>query len=437
MFLFLVALTAGVDTHLLAQDSAANRQTSRRSPTVEVVEQVGPAVVNISTEQRVENPFYSSLFELLEPPQGRDQRIPNSLGSGVIVDPAGYILTNEHVIVGASYIKVTGSDGTEYDAEVKGVDPRSDLAILKVESREPLPAVAMGRSSDLMIGEDVVAIGNPFGLSNTVTTGVISALRRSVRSGERLYTDFIQTDASINPGNSGGPLLNIRGELVGVNTAIYGEGHGIGFAIPVDRARRIVEDLIRYGEVRSTWIGIEVHETRIGLVIRQVYSDSPAAQAGLQPGDWIRTVAATQLRNRFELDTALSQLRPGEKVILGVERDRENLDLEITVQEFPLQAAEQLAYNVMGIAVRPIPEAWRGQVPFKAEVGVLIDKVRPRSRAAQRGFRRGDVVIQMNGLPLRDVDAFRRAVARSLGRHSVLLLIQRGHFRHYVTMELS
>ena len=195
--------------------------------------------------------------------------------------------------------------------------------------------------------------------------------------------------------------------------------------------------IIRYGEVRSTWIGIEVQETRIGLVIRQVYSDSPAAQAGLQPGDWIRTVAATQLRNRFELDTALSQLRPGEKVILGVERDRENLDLEITVQEFPLQAAEQLAYNVMGIAVRPIPEAWRGQVPFKAEVGVLIDKVRPRSRAAQRGFRRGDVVIQMNGLPLRDVDAFRRAVARSLGRHSVLLLIQRGHFRHYVTMELS
>ncbi|MEE9230713.1 MAG: trypsin-like peptidase domain-containing protein [Acidobacteriota bacterium] len=436
-FLVLVALAAGVEPHALAQEPAENGQVSRRNPTVEVVERVGPAVVNISTEQRVKNPFYSSLFELLEPPQRRDERTLNNLGSGVIVDPAGYILTNEHVIVGASYIKVTGADGTEYDAEVKGVDPRSDLAILKVESREPLPAVTMGRSSDLMIGEDVVAIGNPFGLSNTVTTGVISALRRSVRSGERLYTDFIQTDASINPGNSGGPLLNVRGELVGVNTAIYGEGHGIGFAIPVDRARRIVEDLIRYGEVRSTWIGIEVHETRIGLVVRQVYAGSPAAQAGLEPGDWIRTATAVPLRNRFELDTTLSQLRPGEKILLGVERDRQNLDLEVTVQEFPLQAAEQLAYDVMGIAVRPIPEDWRGQVPFKSEIGVLIDKVRPLSRAAQRGFRRGDVVIQMNGLPMRNVDAFRRAVARSLGRHSVLLLIQRGHFRHYVTMELS
>ncbi len=435
--LALVALASSVDSRVLAQEPAGNVQVSRRSPTVQVVESVGPAVVNISTEQRVENPFYSSLFKLLEPPQGRDGRTLNSLGSGVIVDPAGYILTNEHVIVGASYIKVTASDGTEYDAEVKGVDPRSDLAILKVENQNPLPAVTMGRSSDLMIGEDVVAIGNPFGLSNTVTTGVISALGRSVRSGERLYTDFIQTDASINLGNSGGPLLNIRGELVGVNTAIYGEGQGIGFAIPVDRARRIVEDLIRYGEVRSTWIGIEVHETRIGLVVRQIYSDSPAARAGLEPGDWIRTAAAAQMRNRFELDTALSQLRPGEKILLGVERDRENLELEVTVQEFPLQAAEQLAYDVMGIAVQPIPESWRGQVPFKAGVGVLIDKVRPRSRAAQRGFRRGDVVIQMDGLSMRNVDAFRRAVARSLGRHSVLLLIQRGHFRHYVTMELS
>jgi serine protease Do len=443
ILLFVVAVLPPVPASpALAQESGGNGQQQRRSPIVEVVERVGPAVVNISTEQRVENPFYTSLFDefyrqFYERPPARDDWVQNSLGSGVIVDPAGYILTNEHVIVGASHIKVIRADGTEDRAEVKGIDPRSDLAILKVDAKQALPAVAMGRSNDLMIGADVVAIGNPFGLSNTVTTGVISALRRSVRSGERLYTDFIQTDASINPGNSGGPLLNIRGELVGINAAIYGEGHGIGFAIPVDRARRIVEDLIHYGEVRSTWIGIEVHETAIGLVVHRVYSDSPAAAAGLESGDWIRTVSSETMRNRFELDTALSQLRPGEKIRLGVERDGQQHDLELTVREFPLQAAEALAYDVMGIAVRSIPEAWKGQVPFKAGVGLLIDEVRPRSRAAQRGFRSGDVVLQINELPMRDLDSFRKAVARTLGRHSVLLLIQRGHFRYYVTMELS
>jgi serine protease Do len=425
-----------------ALGAAPQSPPDRRSPVVEVVERVGPAVVNISTEQRVDNPFYGGSVEeffrqFFERPPGRERWIQNSLGSGVIVDPAGYILTNEHVIVGASRIKVTRADRTEFLAEVKGVDPRSDLAVLKVDSTAPLPAVGMGRSDDLMIGESVIAIGNPFGLSNTVTTGVVSALRRSVRTGDRVYTDFIQTDASINPGNSGGPLLNIRGELVGVNTAIYSEGQGIGFAIPADRARRIVEDLIHYGEVHPAWLGVETQETERGLAVSEVMGGSPAARAGVVRKDRLLALDGESVGNRFDLDTALSRLRLGQKVKLRVERDGQALDLDLVAEEFPLASAETLAYQALGIEVGSIPAAWKQRYPFLPEWGVVIQKVRPQSRAALRGFQPGDVVLQMNDMPLRDPESFRKAVARALGRESVLLLIQREHFRYYVTMDLT
>lgn len=426
---------------LAAAGAAAEELPERRSPTVVVVERVGPAVVNISTEQRVHNPFYGSPVDeffrrFFERPPGRERWVQNSLGSGVIVDPAGYILTNEHVIVGASRIKVTRPDRTEYLAEVAGVDPRSDLAVLKVESREPLPAAPMGDSDSLMIGETVIAIGNPFGLSSTVTTGVVSALRRSVRAGDRVYTDFIQTDASINPGNSGGPLLNVRGELVGVNTAIHGEGQGIGFAIPVDRARRIVEDLIHYGEVRPAWLGVEVQEGEKGVAVRRVIEGSPGARAGLAAGDRIVGLAGREIENRFDLDTLLSRVRLGDRVPLEVERDGRRMRLDLVAQEFPLESAEKMAYEVLGIAVDPPPPAGKQRLPFQAEWGLVIARVRPLSPAARRGFEPGDVVLQINDTALRDVDSFRKAVARALGRESVLLLIQRGHFRYYVTMDL-
>ena len=347
---------------------------NRRSPVVEVVERVGPAVVNISTEQRVENPFYGSgvteLFrQFFEPPAGRERWVQNSLGSGVIVDPAGYILTNEHVVVGASRIKVTRADRTEYLAEVKGIDPRSDLAVLKVESPAPLPAAPLGRSDDLMIGESVIAIGNPYGLSSTVTTGVVSALQRSVRTGDRVYTDFIQTDASINPGNSGGPLLNVRGEVVGVNTAVHSEGQGIGFAIPVDRARRIVEDLIHYGEVRSAWVGIETRQDERGLSVRRVFEGSAGKRAGIAAGDRIVSIAGEPIENHYELDTLLSRLRLGDKVALEVERGGRRIPMSLTAEEFPLESAEPLAYEVVGIQIGPIPELWKKRLPISRGKG--------------------------------------------------------------------
>ncbi|MBW2121055.1 MAG: trypsin-like peptidase domain-containing protein, partial [Deltaproteobacteria bacterium] len=221
---------------------------SRRNVVVRVAEAAGPAVVNIST--RVvsgggTNPFYEfgggTLFDeffrdFFESPS----RSYSSLGSGVIIRPDGTILTNEHVILRAERIKVTLLDGREFEGRLVGSDPESDLAVIRIAGRGPFPTIAMGTSRDLMIGETVIAIGNPFGLSHTVTAGVVSSLHRSFRSGDRVYRDFIQTDASINPGNSGGPLLNIMGELIGINTAIYRGAQGIGFAIPVDRVKRIV-----------------------------------------------------------------------------------------------------------------------------------------------------------------------------------------------------
>jgi serine protease Do len=433
---------AAVALAAAAAPAAPAAEPERRSPIVAVVERVGPAVVNISTEQRLVNPFYGSpvdefFRQFFERPPGRERWVQNSLGSGVVVDPAGYVLTNEHVIVGASRIKVRLAEGTELLAEVKGVDPRSDLAVLKVESPKPLPAAPLGRSDDLLIGETVIAIGNPFGLSSTVTTGVISALRRSVQTGDRVYTDFIQTDASINPGNSGGPLLNVRGELVGVNTAVHGEGQGIGFAIPVDRARRIVEDLIRYGEVRSAWIGVEVEEGEHGMSVRRVFENSAAARAGVQAGDVLRMLAGERIDNRFDMDTLVSRLRLGQTAALTVERGGQPLELRLALEEFPLDSAEPLAWDLIGIAAGPIPEASRQRLPFLPDFGVRIERVRPQSRAALRGFRTGDIILQVNDAPATDMSAFRRALARGLGRDSILLLIQRDHFRHYVTLELS
>ena len=239
---------------------------------VRAVRKVSPAVVNISSEYEVRkqvspfsgyrmDPFFDSFFKDFFDPGNERRYTRNSLGSGVIIDgQRGFILTNAHVVEKTGTIRVVLNDQEEYAAQVVGADPDSDLAVLRIESKTPLPAIDMGDSDNLMIGETVIAIGNPFGFSHTVTTGVISALNRSFRIDDRVFQDFIQTDASINPGNSGGPLLNINGELVGINTAIYAKAQGIGFAIPINKAKRIINDLIRYGEVIPAWIGITVQD---------------------------------------------------------------------------------------------------------------------------------------------------------------------------------
>ncbi|MBW2660798.1 MAG: trypsin-like peptidase domain-containing protein, partial [Deltaproteobacteria bacterium] len=244
----------------------------RENPVVKAVRKVSPAVVNINSEYEVRrrvnpfsgfsrDPFFDSFFKDFFDP-GFEQRYKRtSLGSGVIIDgKRGLILTNAHVLAKSATITVILNDERKFDARIIGADPDSDLAVLRISSKNPLPAVEMGDSNDLMIGETIIAIGNPFGFSNTVTTGVISAINRSIRADDAVYHDFIQLDASINPGNSGGALLNINGELIGINTAIYAKAQGIGFAIPINKAKRIVSDLIQYGKVVQIWLGLTVQD---------------------------------------------------------------------------------------------------------------------------------------------------------------------------------
>jgi S1-C subfamily serine protease len=247
---------------ILPPDSDAFVDDVRRTPVVQAVEKVSPSVVNISTQAAVPersnpfsmfegDPFFDSFFRDFFEHSPRRQNVNTSLGSGVIINARGYVVTNWHVVEKATSMTVTTGDDKTFEAVLAGADPQSDLAVLKIDSNVPFDPIPLGDSDRLLIGETVIAIGNPFGLSHTVTTGVISALNRSIRTGEAVYENFIQTDASINPGNSGGPLLDIHGRLIGINTAIYGRAEGIGFAIPVNTARRIVDELLLHGRPLS------------------------------------------------------------------------------------------------------------------------------------------------------------------------------------------
>ena len=294
-------------------------QSDRESPIVRAVRKVSPAVVNISSSYEVRkranpfsgfgmDPFFEEFFKDFFDPRFERRRESTSLGSGVIIDgKRGFILTNAHLIERSGNIKVVLEDEREFEAKIVGADPDSDLAVLQIDSPSRLPSIEMGSSDDLMIGETVIAIGNPFGFSHTVTTGVISAVNRSIRTDERVFLDFIQIDASINPGNSGGPLLNINGDLIGINTAIYAKAQGIGFAIPINKARKIISDLIQYGEVIQTWIGITVQNLdkklarylkvpgKKGVMVKSLEPGSPASSAGLKEGDIILAIGSNKI----------------------------------------------------------------------------------------------------------------------------------------------
>src|SRR5437899_5537333 len=308
---------------------------ARRTPVVIVAHDVLPAVVNIQTESTIRRREVDPFFDPFGFFGGRDRTFTSqSLGSGFIWSSDGIIVTNNHVVEGASRITVNFNDGSQLPAKLIGIDPDSDVAVLRVDASRLL-AAPIGTSSDLMIGETVVAVGNPFGLSGTVTTGVVSALGRSVPSKEagRTFTDFIQTDASINPGNSGGPLLSMEGKVIGINTAIYANAQGIGFAIPVDRARKVIQDLLRYGQVHSAWIGAVTATltpeeakrigTRVsrGALVARVFGGSPAQAAGLKAGDVITTVGGKAVDSREAFSTYTSTIASGQPLDLTIARE--------------------------------------------------------------------------------------------------------------------
>ena len=419
----------------------------RRSLVVQAAEKAGPAVVNISTEQVVErrgspfpfpeDPFFDQFFRDYYDPRPR-RFTTTSLGSGVVVAPDGTILTNEHVILRASRIHVTLADEREFDAKLVGADSDSDVAVLRVQAGGELPHVTLGTSSDLMIGETVIAIGNPFGLSHTVTTGVVSALGRAMHSEDKTYSDFIQTDASINPGNSGGPLLNIKGELIGINTAIYSRGGGsigIGFAIPVDRAGRVLRDLVSYGEVRKAWVGIAVQDltpelaqhfgTRRGVVVSGIDPGSPAASAGLARGDVITRVDGRDLHSRDEFEQRVEDRAEGSKLVVTRRREGNDADVELVAAAFPAGQADDLAWRLLGLGVG------------ESNDGLVVKRVRDGSPAARIGVQRGDRLLGLGGAPLDSLAAFRKKMIELRAARSTLLSIGRGPYQYNVQVALA
>lgn len=441
---------------LISSNIEAAPDALRRTPIVEAVEKAGPAVVNISTEQIVRrqspfgssDPFFDQFFRDFFDPFPRQQYKQNSLGSGVIIDKRRYVLTNYHVVLKASKITVTLADNREFEGEIVGSDPKSDLAIVKLLTEEDVPVAAMGVSNDLMIGEPVIAIGNPFGLSHTITTGVISALDRSIRiSDEQTLRGFIQTDAPINPGNSGGPLINILGDVIGINTAIYSEAQGIGFAIPIDKAKRIISELIEYGKVRTAWVGVAVqditpavaqyfkYDSADGVLISQVFKESAAERAGLKQGDIIVEINNQPVRDQFGYQTALDEFTANDTLTFTVFRDGKPLTVEVKAEEFSQEQAIKLAYQEFGVAVEEITNQKAEEYDLQTRQGVLIKKVRPQSSAAQVGIEPGDIIRQIEGIPVGNMTDFGEILSKIRKQNGAVFLIQRGARGYYVTLE--
>ncbi len=427
---------------------------SRRTPVVRAVEQVAPATVSITTTQQVRaqsNPFFPGdpvfdrFFRRFGDPR---PHTVHSLGTGLIITAGGLVLTNEHVLGGATQIQVVLSDGREFPGELIGSDPEVDLAVLKIEADEPLPAIALART-ELLIGETVIAIGNPFGLQHTVTTGVLSAVDRSVRSSEREYHGFLQTDASINPGNSGGPLVNLDGEVIGINSAMFRDAEGIGFAIPTERILRVLDDLLLHGEVVPVWLGLRLQDLtsalRVafdkpdagGVLITHVFDDTPAQRAGLRRGDILVSLDRTPIDSQRSYFDVLRGLTNRDRTTVEVERNAERQQFKLRTEVFPEERADELALILLGFQVIEMPDQYALPRGLSPSDGLLVRRVVARSAAQRVGVRSGDLILRMNRDVLVDHDAFRKAITKLRGRKQVLLLVQRGRNRYYVTLELA
>jgi Do/DeqQ family serine protease len=435
-------------------------ELNRETAVVRAVREVSPAVVNISSAYEIRkrtspfsgfgfNPFFDEFFRDFFDPRFERRQQYTSLGSGVIIDgEKGLILTNAHVIQKSGTIKVVLQDEREFEGRIVGADPDSDLAVLKIDSKDRLPAIKMGSSKDLMIGETVIAIGNPFGFSHTVTTGVISAINRSIRAQDRVYHDFIQIDASINPGNSGGPLLNINGDLIGINTAIYAKAQGIGFAIPIGKARKIISDLIQYGEVIQAWIGITVQNMdeslarylevpgNKGIVIKTVEPKSPAKKAGMQESDIILSIDNKKINSIDDYKSITKSIAAGDTLRAIFWRNGKKQNVVINTKVYPLDQAEDLAFRLLGIKVEDLTKKKRKAYRIYAREGVVISKIKKNSYLYRIGAQPGDVIRQIDDYTIQTSEDFKKAVIKSRRKNSVVLLLQRGEQGYYITVTL-
>lgn len=429
----------------------------RRTPIVIAVEKVSPSVVNISTEKIVQqrynpfggmgNDFYDNFFDPYFDRYFTRNYKQQTLGTGVIIDPRGYILTNEHVILRASEITVTMPDDVEYKAQIIGADPKFDLAILKINADKEFPSAKTGDSDSVMIGETVIAIGNPFGLSHTVTTGVLSAIGRSIKTNEgKVFSDFIQTDASINPGNSGGPLLNLNGEIIGINTVIYSDAQGIGFAIPINRAMRAVSELIRFGEIQKTWTGLRVQPVTkqiarhfgltqlTGVLISDIINDSPASKAGLQSGDIVLAIDGKSISETDTFKDKISSMLAGDKVPLKIFREEKKITINLKLEAAPLERAGDIGYSRFGFKVTPVTEKIAAQYGLRTVRGTLITDVSNNSPAAETGLQPGDIIHQIGTREIITIDDYKNAVIQAAEQESVFMAIQRKGYLYHIKL---
>jgi serine protease Do len=430
----------------------------------ELVARVAPAVVRVTVTGRTEampvelppelrgSPF-ERFFRGMPGQQMPQQRRASGQGSGFIIDPAGYVVTNHHVVGRAESVKVELADGRELSAKVVGTDPQTDMALLKVEAGAPLPFVRFGDSDAARVGEWVLAMGNPFGLGGTATTGIVSARGRQIGAGP--YDDFLQTDAAVNPGNSGGPLFNTQGEVIGVNTAIFspsGANAGIGFAVPAKLAQQVIAQLKEHGRVERGWLGVSMQRMDEdlakavqaadgkGALVAQVEPDSPAAKGGLKAGDVVVGFNGQPIATPRDLAMAVAGVKPGSTATVAVLRDGQRTEQQVTIGQPPgtrMAAAgqggeEEAGRGALGLTLAPMPAGKEG--------GAVVAQVRPDSVAAERGLKQGDVILRAGGREVtspRDVVAAVKA-ARDAGRPSIALQIEReGGRRSFMALPLG
>jgi len=418
-----------------------------------VVKAVTPTVVNISTVSKKKlvqpffefSPFFNDFFGGGARPQYRREK---SLGSGFIINGDGYIITNDHVVRDAESIQVKLSNEKIYDGKVVGSDQKTDIAVIKINTAQPLKAAVLGDSEKLQVGQWAIAIGNPFGLDRTVTVGVISATGRA-NMGIETYEDFIQTDASINPGNSGGPLLNVYGEVIGINTAIVAAGQGIGFAIPVNMAKQVVAQLIKKGSVTRGWLGISIQPVTEeiarsfgltltqGALISDIMAGSPAEKSGLRQGDIILRFAGKEIRDPRQLQLVVADTPVGRNVEVEIFRDGKTQKLQVTLGNSdsaaavkPRSSGPQTGW--FGMTVEELP----GNMRLNGLSGVLITDVDSEGLASDAGIQRGDIIISINQKKVGNLRDYARAMSDAERKGSAAILIKRGEANIYFALKI-
>jgi len=431
----------------------------------DLAEKLKPAVVNISTTKTIragrggqfrapfgESPFDryfwgDDFFERFFGDVPKREFKQRSLGSGFIISHDGYIFTNSHVVEQADKILVKLSTGKEYEAKVIGKDAKTDLALIKIKPGESLPVVEIGDSEKLRVGDWVLAIGNPFGLEQTVTAGIVSAKGRVIGAGP--YDNFIQTDASINPGNSGGPLFNMEGKVVGINTAIVAQGQGIGFAIPINMAKTILPDLKSKGKVTRGWLGVSVQDVTDeiaknlklkdtgGALVSEVFKGDPADKAGLKAGDLITEVNGKKIKDTHELLLTIASFHVGDRIEVKVLRDGQEKSFNIAVTERKDQpeiaSAREFSEN-FGMTVQDITPEIAQYLGITSKSGVIVVDVKDGSPADEVGIQPQDIILQVNKVKISSLKDYLREISKKGAKKSVLLLIKRGKATYFVSL---